>query len=93
MSTTEAKEPHPWYLGAYETHDIKARKGCHAVVLYGAPNWRERNPLPSNPLDGGHFDWKYVNLPCPACNFVHSFKRAEWAEEQQLDNFCNYFSE
>lgn len=81
---------HPWYLGAYETDDELSRKGCETILLFGCPNWKEGNPNPEKQLDGKYFDFKYVKLACPACGFVHYFKRTEWAEAQELPNFGEY---
>ena len=76
----------PWYLGVYETDDMDAREACNAILLYGMPNWRERNP--TDMLD--NFSTKHVCLPCPTCGFSHYFKRSEWNEEHQFHTLGDY---
>src|SRR5438552_1785816 len=77
------------YLSLYQCDDSKSIKSCHMVLLFGESN--EKNSITTKASDS--FDWKYVDLPCPHCQFSHNFKRVTWFEEHLVPVPPSYFEE
>lgn len=77
------------YIGVYESDDGKSRKSCQMVLLFGHENdTRCKATKPSR-----EFDWKYVSLMCPHCEFTHVFKRSGWVESVKLPFSQGMFDE
>lgn len=78
------------YIAIYGTNDSRARKECSAVMLFGQGNdTRSKKGTESS----SNYDWKYVHLPCPTCEFSHEFKRVCWWEALHLPVPPSYFDE
>lgn len=53
------------YVAVMATDDSRARQDCEVRLVFGHVEVKQAYS----------FDWKWVNLPCPSCEFVHQFKR------------------
>lgn len=49
----------------YETNDMSSLKKCKQQLIFG--HLESENNY--------EYDWKYVELNCPTCGFIHEFKR------------------
>lgn len=67
-----------YYIGIYVSDDPRSIKICEHRAVFG-------EEINSEEEKDSRFSWKYVNLECPVCNFIHQFKREIWFEEMKLD--------
>jgi hypothetical protein len=69
-----------YYIGVYQSNDLLSRKSCDVYLVFGEPNGTKMHT--NNASDD--FNWKHALLPCPHCNFIHSFKRISFGESIAL---------
>lgn len=73
-----------YYIGFYGSDDGKSCKTCNTKLIFGEPmeNSTENPSFPG---------WKHVDLMCPHCNFVHTFKREFWLEDFKGSKLGSWF--